>query len=56
MKLGKGIVIHVSEEAKKNWENKEKPIKWKSSCPSCELQELKRDYNNKELENEVSGK
>jgi hypothetical protein len=53
MKLGKGIVIHVSEEARKNWERKEKPIKRKSNCPSCELQELKKkDYNNEEIKDE----
>jgi hypothetical protein len=56
MKLGKGIVIFATEEAKKKWEGKELPVKKKKSgCPSCEiklideqLEEKKDDYNNKE--------
>jgi predicted Zn-ribbon and HTH transcriptional regulator len=54
MELEKGIVIHISDEAKENWERKEKPIKYKSNCPSCKIQKLK-DYNNKEIKNEISG-
>jgi hypothetical protein len=49
MELGSGIVIHATDEAKKKWEGKEKPIKRrKCSCPSCEIEELKKkDYINK---------
>jgi hypothetical protein len=56
MKLGKGIVIHISEEARKNWEQqKEKPIK-KCSRPSCELEQFKRKgYIEKEIKDEVNG-
>jgi hypothetical protein len=56
MTLGKGIVVHVSEEALKNWEAKEKPTKRKSSCPSCEIQIKKNDYNREEIKDEVIGK
>jgi hypothetical protein len=50
MKLGPGITVHTSEEAKKAWKQREKH---KSSCPACEIQGLKkkRDYNNKGNDN-----
>jgi hypothetical protein len=54
MKLEKSIVLHATEDAKKKWEEKERPIKKKKfSCPSCEIEELKKknDYINKTGEN-----
>jgi hypothetical protein len=51
MKLESEIVIHATDEAKRKWEGKERPVKKrKCSCPSCEIEELKNknDYNNKE--------
>jgi hypothetical protein len=42
MKLEKGIIIHATNEARKKWEQKEKSIKRKNSCPSCEIEELKK--------------
>jgi hypothetical protein len=47
MKLGNGMTIHVSEEAKRIWEQRGRPIKHTSGCPSCEIQELKKkkDYS-----------
>jgi predicted transcriptional regulator len=56
MDIGKGIKIYATEEARKKWEGKEKPIKNKKvSCPSCEIKILSQiteedinDYNNKE--------
>jgi hypothetical protein len=50
MKLEKGITVYATEDAKKKWEGKEKPVKKKKvSCPSCEIEELKKknDYINK---------
>jgi hypothetical protein len=50
MTLGKGIVIHATEEARKKWEERGCIIKKrKSGCPSCEIEELKKkkDYNMK---------
>jgi hypothetical protein len=41
MKLEKSIIIHATEDAKKKWEGKEKPIrKRKTSCPSCEIKKF----------------
>jgi hypothetical protein len=40
MKLKK-IIIHTSDEARKNWKGEKE--KTKKRCPACELQELKRD-------------
>jgi hypothetical protein len=40
MKLGKGIVFHATEDAKKKY--KEKKNTRKSSCPSCEIENIKR--------------
>jgi hypothetical protein len=39
MKLGKAIVFHATEEAKKKY--KEKKNTRKNSCPSCQIKELK---------------
>jgi hypothetical protein len=47
-----GIIIHVSEEARKNYETKKKREKPKVKCPACEIQKL----INKEIENEISRK
>jgi hypothetical protein len=56
MRLEKSIILHLTEEAKKEWEEKEKPIKKKKfNCPSCEVEELKikNDYiNNTEEKSE----
>jgi hypothetical protein len=52
MKLGDQVVVHATEEAKKKWEEREKPVKRRTySCPSCEIgalkkQEGKTDYSN----------
>jgi hypothetical protein len=49
MKLESGIVIHTTDEAKKKWEGKERPVKKKKcNCSSCEIEKLKKknDYNN----------
>jgi ribosomal protein L37AE/L43A len=43
MELGKKIVIHVSEEAKKEWEKTEDQPKKKAACPSCDIEELKKE-------------
>jgi hypothetical protein len=53
MRLETEIVLHATDEAKKKWGEKEKPVKRrKCSCYSCEIEELKKenknDYNNKE--------
>jgi ribosomal protein L37AE/L43A len=40
MKLEKGIIIHATKEAKKNYI--EKKNNRKSSCPSCQIEELKK--------------
>jgi hypothetical protein len=59
MKLGKGIIVFATEEAKKKWEGKELPKKEKKKtpCPSCDLNalvkkqcvnEIEKDYINKE--------
>ncbi|MDR1926610.1 MAG: hypothetical protein LBQ13_02885 [Endomicrobium sp.] len=54
MKLGKGITVFATEEAKRKWEGKELPHKKKkSSCPTCEIklteeQPENKDYINKE--------
>jgi uncharacterized protein (DUF1919 family) len=42
MKLEKSIILHATEDAKKKWEQKEKHIKRKNSCPSCEIEDRKR--------------
>jgi hypothetical protein len=48
MRLEKKIVLHATEEAKRKWEEKERPVKKrKFNCPSCEMEELKKnDYIN----------
>jgi hypothetical protein len=44
MTLGKGITFHVTEEARKEWEGREKPAKErKHGCPSCEIEALARE-------------
>ncbi|MDR1159842.1 MAG: hypothetical protein LBK69_04370 [Syntrophomonadaceae bacterium] len=43
MRLKNGIVVHVTEDAKKKWEQREKPIKRKNSCPSCEIENMKKE-------------
>jgi hypothetical protein len=40
MKLEKGIVIHATNEAKKKY--KEKKSTRKSSCPSCQIETIKK--------------
>jgi hypothetical protein len=46
MKLEKTIIIYATDEAKKKWEGKEKPVKTrKSSCPACDLEELKKNIS-----------
>jgi hypothetical protein len=55
MRLEKSIVLHATEDAKRKWEGKELPKKdKKSSCPACDLQDLKKenDYINKENKQE----
>jgi hypothetical protein len=53
MNLTKGIVIHISDEARKEWEkNNEQPKNKKGACPSCEIEELK---NNKIETNLIGG-
>jgi ribosomal protein L37AE/L43A len=37
MNLSNPIVIHVSEEAKKEWEKIGEQPKKKTNCPSCEI-------------------
>jgi hypothetical protein len=49
MQLDKGIVVYATEEAKKRWEGLKLPKKnKKSSCSSCEIEELKKTIYNKE--------
>jgi hypothetical protein len=52
MKLGDGITVFATEQARKNWEGKEKPVKSnKSGCPLCDLETLikhERDSNKAE--------
>jgi hypothetical protein len=43
MNLTKEIVIHISEEAKKEYEKNGELPKKKSACPSCEIQEIKNE-------------
>jgi hypothetical protein len=44
MQLEKSIILHATEDAKKKWEQKEKPVKQKrSSCPSCEIKNITKD-------------
>jgi hypothetical protein len=53
MRLEKTITVYATGEARKKWEGKERLVKTKkSSCPSCSIEELKKqdDYNNKEKE------
>jgi uncharacterized protein (DUF1919 family) len=42
MKLEKSIILHATEEAKKKWEQRDKTIKRNNSCPSCEIEDIKR--------------
>jgi hypothetical protein len=45
MQLEKSIILHATDEAKKKWEAKGKQAKKrKNSCPSCEIDNLKKDY------------
>jgi hypothetical protein len=53
MKLEKSIILHVTEDAKKKWEGKEKSAKRKNGCPSCEIEELKKNIvQNQEILND----
>jgi hypothetical protein len=46
MKLEKTIVFYATEEVKKKNEGKELPKKAKkNSCPSCEIEEFKKENN-----------
>jgi hypothetical protein len=42
MRLEKSIILHATEDAKRIWEQREKPVKRKSGCPSCEIESVKR--------------
>jgi hypothetical protein len=53
MKLNDGVIIFATEEARKKWEGKEPPRKTKkNSCPSCGIDNLKKDCINKENKQE----
>jgi NAD-dependent SIR2 family protein deacetylase len=44
MKLEKSIILHATENARKKWAEKERPIKkQKASCPSCEIERIKKE-------------
>jgi hypothetical protein len=50
MKLEKSITIFATEEARKKWEGKELPVKnKKGNCPSCEIDEIKKNILNDEI-------
>jgi hypothetical protein len=50
MKLEKTITIFATEEAKKKWEGKEFHKKnKKSNCPQCEIDEIKKNILNDEI-------
>jgi hypothetical protein len=43
MKFETTITIYTTDEARKKWEGKERPKKTKkSSCPACELENMKK--------------
>jgi NAD-dependent SIR2 family protein deacetylase len=44
MRLEKSIILHATEDARKKWESKEKPVKQKrNSCPSCEIESIRKE-------------
>jgi hypothetical protein len=48
MKLKDGIVVHVSEEAKRLWDAREPGEEKKRGCPSCEIEALRAANGKKE--------
>jgi hypothetical protein len=58
MNLSNPIVIHVSEEAKKEWEKKGEQPKKRIVCPSCEIkpEEIKPEKDDSVKESKKDNK
>jgi hypothetical protein len=54
MKFETSIIIYATDEARKKNEGKEKPVKnKKSSCPSCDLENMRKAVYKEDLKKAV---